>query len=187
MKKLLFILLLFSCSAYAQNFPGYYVTLKQDTIKCNFILYKKSYNQFDFSIISKKVILLDSEGVKKFKPNEIVCFWINTSETEIFKFVSIKGNKKSFFQEIICGKISLYKSYATHPYDGSLAIIPVAMKDNRLIYLNVINKKQRIYELLKDNEHVSEKWKAVEINNWTGSSYDTKEIEIFINEYNNYK
>lgn len=96
----------------------------------------------------------------------------------------MKEDGKQFFQEIVNGKISLYKVYSKHPYDGSLAIIPVAHKDNKLIYLNVANRKKRISNLLIDNPIVSEKWKATKSNAWTDSWFDTTEIEEFIREYN---
>lgn len=184
MKKIMFLLLLISSSLKAQEFSGYYITNVLDTVQCVFVLQKKHKDFFDFSMIAKTVILRDLEGAKKFKPHEINCFVINIPEEGIYKFISLKEDEKQFFHEIIYGKISLYKVYSKHPYDGSLAIIPVAHKDNKLIYLNVVNRKQRISNLLIDNPIVSEKWKATKSNAWTGSWFDTTEIEEFIREYN---
>ena len=151
MKKLVFLLLLISSCLKAETFSGYYVTNTFDTIHCNISLMKKHIDFYDFSRVTKNVNLVDSEGVKTFKPHEIICFTINIPDKGIHKFVSLKEDKKNFFQEIINGKISLYKTYSLHPYDGSLAILPVALKDNKLVYLNVANRKQRVSNLLKDN------------------------------------
>ena len=184
MKKLLFLLLLISSSLKAETFSGYYVTNTFDTIHCNISLIKKHIDFYDFSRVTKNVNLVDSEGIKKFKPQEIICFIIDIPDKGIYKFVSLKEDKKSFFHEIISGKISLYKIYSLHPYDGSLAIIPVAFKENKLVYLNVANRKQRVGNLLKDKSALLEKWKTTTFNAWTGSWFDTTEIEEYIREYN---
>ncbi|NLM68088.1 MAG: hypothetical protein GX180_13090 [Enterococcus sp.] len=145
---------------------------------------KKHTDFYDFSRVTKNVNLVDSEGVKKFKPHEIICFTINIPDKGVQKFVSLKADKIKFFHEIISGKISLYKTYSLHSYDGSLAIIPVALKENKLVYLNVANRKQRISNLLKENPVLLEKWKATTFNAWAGSWFDTTEIEEYFREYN---
>ena len=186
MRKILFLLLLISSSIRAEEFSGYYITNNLDTINCVFVLQKKHIDFYDFSSVTKTVLLRDHEGTKKFKPHEIICFLINMPDKEIYKFVSLKEDKKQFFHEIIRGKISLYKTYSRHPYDRSLAIIPVAHKDNKLVYLNVANRKQRVSNLLEDNPIILEKWKEVKSNTWTGSWFDTTEIEKHIREYNEF-
>ncbi len=186
MKKKLFLLLLISSSLRAETFLGYYVTNNSDTIHCNINLTRKNVDYYDFSKVIKSVNLVDCSGNKKFKPHEIICFVINIPDKGVCKFVSIAENKKTFFHEILSGKISLYKTYSTHPFDGSLAIIPVALKDNKLVYLNVANKKQKISNLLKDNPVILEKWEATTFNAWTDSWFDTTEIEKYIKEYNEF-
>jgi len=186
MKKIFFLLLLISSSLKAEEFSGYYVTNDLDTVRCVFVLQKKHKDFYDFSMVTKTVILRDHEGVKKLKPREIICFAINILNEATYKFVSLKEDKKQFFHEIINGKISLYKIYLRHPYDGSLAIIPIAHKNNELVYLNVANRKQRISNLLKDNPVVLAKWEATKSNAWTSSWFDTTEIEKYIEEYNEF-
>lgn len=186
MKKIFFLLLIISSSLKAENFSGYYVTNNSDTVSCSFVLQKKHKDFYDFSSVSNTVTLGDHEGIKKFKPHEITCFVINIPEDGEYKFVSLRENRKLFFHEIINGKISLYKTYSRHAYDGSLAIIPIAHKNNELVYLNVVNRKKRIANLLKDNSVVLEKWKATESNTLTSSWFDTSEIEKYIREYNEF-
>ena len=177
---------LISSSLKAEEFAGYYVTNNLDTVHCVFVLQKKHGDFYDFSMLTKTVILGDQGGTKKFKPHEIVCFAINIPNEGTYKFVSLKEDKKQFFHEIINGKISLYKTYSRHPYDGSLTILPIAHKDNQLVYLNVVNRKQRVSNLLKDNPVILEKWTATKSNAWTGSWFDTTEIEKYIREYNEF-
>ncbi len=186
MKKIFFFLLIVSSSLKAETFSGYYVTNNSDTIYCNINLTKKTVDYYDFSKVRKSVNLVDSDGEKKFKPHDIVCFAINIPNKETYKFVSLEEDTQQFFCEIISGKISLYKIYLLHPYDGSLATIPIALKDNKLVYLNAINKKQRVSNLLEDNPVVLEKWKATKFNMWTDSHFDTTEIEKCIREYNEF-
>lgn len=184
MWKILVFFFLISTSANAKEFHGYYVTNDSDTVQCVFDLQKKHKDFYDFSMVTKTIHLADVQGAKKFKPLEIVCFVINIPEEGEYKFISLEEDTKQFYQEIIKGKISLYKSYSRHSYDGSLAIIPVARKDKKLVYLNVANRKQRIGNLLADNIQLSERWKATKSNNWSASWFDTTEIEEYIRAYN---
>jgi hypothetical protein len=184
MRAIIFLLLLTSSSLGAEEFSGYYVTNDSDTVQCVFVLPKIHTEYYNFSMVTKTVTLAEFKGAKKFKPHEIICFVINIPGEGRYKFVSLEEDRKQFFHEIIKGKISLYKVYSKHPYDGSLAIIPVAIKDNKLVYLNVVNRKQRISNLLKDKPVLSEKWEATKFNSWTGSWFDTTEIEEIIREYN---
>ncbi len=149
MKRIFFLLLLISSSLRAETFSGYYVTNNLDTIHCNINLIKKHVDHYDFSKVTKSVNLVDNEGKRKFKPHEIICFVINIPNKGVYKFVSLVEDKKKKFHEILSGKISLYKTYSTHSYDGSLAIIPVALKDNKLVYLNVANRKQKNQQLVE--------------------------------------
>jgi len=184
MKKLLCLLLwLINFSLNAQVFSGYYVKNNFDTINCS-ILVRKHRDFYDFSGVTRRVNLFGDEGRKTFRPHEIICFVINIPDEGTYKFVSLQGDRSDFYQVIINGKISLYKTYSRNPYDGSLAIIPVAIKDNKLVYLNVINRKQRVINLINDNPEVLEKWEAKVFNFWTDSIFDTTELEVLIREYN---
>ena len=68
---------LISSSLKAEEFSGYYVTNNLDTVRCVFVLPKKHRDFYDFSMVTKTVILRGQEGAKKFKSYEIVCFAIN--------------------------------------------------------------------------------------------------------------
>ena len=180
MKKVFLLLVLISPYLKAEEFSGYYITNNLDTVNCII-----NINYHNFSKVTKKVNLIDNEGKKKFKPNEINSFVINTRYGEPYKFVSLGVDEKNFYHEIINGKISLYIFYPpTLLYGGPE--IPVALKDNELVFLNAINRKQRVSNLLKDNPVVLEKWEATKFNAWTDSNLDTTEIEKYFREYNEF-
>jgi hypothetical protein len=186
MKYVFFLLLLVASSLRAETFSGYYVTQTSDTIHCSINLKKKHIDFYDFSRVTKIVTLVDNEGVKRFSPHEILCFAINIPDKGIYKFVSLEEDRKSFFHEIVNGKISLYKIYSLNSYDGALVIMPVALKDNKLIYLPAAYRKKRVSNLLEDNPAILEKWETTTFNAWTDPWFDTTEIEKYFKEYNEF-
>jgi len=177
--RILLILILLSSSftLKAGKFIGYYVTNNQDTISCYFNL--ADFDYYDLAGISKKVIIVDNEGVKKFKPHEIICFAIVFSEQEQYKFVSLKEDPKKFYHEIVYGKLSLYKTYSMNLYHGVPSITTVLLKHGMLFTLSGFNTKQAISELLIDNPAILAKWKKTKL----FTDADTK-IETIVREYN---
>lgn len=184
MKKLLFILLLTSNTLCAQDFSGYYITKNSDTIDCTIHLKRRLFYYNDFAQLIESVTLVDFEREKLFYPGDILCFVLNVTNDKAYRFVSIEGDMKRFYHEIIKGRISLYKTYSYNAYDGSLEITPIIMKGNKQFYLGMMNMKPRVAKFIGDNPAIMEKWKATEINLWTTNWSDTSKLEKIINEYN---
>ena len=85
MKKLLvvFVILIFGSKIYGQNYKGYYVTITNDTIKCDFDITEilLDSKKFDPQTVRNKIKVINNNGEKlKFKPNEINSFYISNTK-----------------------------------------------------------------------------------------------------------
>ena len=165
----------------AKEFEIYYVTPAMDTIACENItipsnLFRSSLYHFDY--LGEKIRLVDAEGRKRFKPHDILGFTLTDLESgETFKFISMAGEKRLFYHEVVNGKISLYKTYSNHPYDGSMIIDTHLVKDGVLIpLLGLTGRKAKAATVFEDNPEIAAKWEA--------SKLDYYYLEELVREYN---
>lgn len=135
-KKILFIaIFLCSISSNAQRHSQFYVRHNNDTVQCEII---------NFS--NKKVNVIAHGIPMSLTPKLIKSFSYYTPEG--FKNVTIlKNDKKNFYEENIIGRLSFYKVYTGNQYTG---ILPVMVKNDKIVYLNVLNPRDRIAELISD-------------------------------------
>lgn len=176
---LLSILFLFvSFTINAKEYPGYYITNNSDTIQCTIKRMENTiFGNYVFLGVSRRVLLVDHEGKKTFYPQEIKCFVVMTPDGGSHKFVSLKEDNSYFFNEIIEGKISLYKAYFPHGYDRSQQRHVYIYKDDTLVNLSLIgNRKNRVTPFFQDNPAIAAKWETVK--------FDFDILEELINEYN---
>jgi hypothetical protein len=164
-----FFILIFFCIAcfgyaYAQTpatAPGYYVTMKDDTVTTQIKLPKSLFGSLDFSKLIFKVEVMDSiNGAEKFKPDDIKCFGFVYKE-ENYRFFSkpaITLNNLRFIQPVILGpNTNLYQFqtvdqngaplgvfYTFEKLDGSYTFLSTG-----LINLNKV--KETLKEFYKEN------------------------------------
>lgn len=169
-------------SVVAKECPGYYVTNNLDTIKCKIdisenIFYKGVYN---FHRISEGVKLIDAEGVRKFKPQEIASFVVFVPSGDTCKFVSIQTDNRYFYREMAVGKISMYLKYQTHPYDKGMITECVFLKNNETTELGFMStrrtQREKVNLLLSDNPEVLAKWET--------AKFSIETLQEIIKEYN---
>ncbi|MCG9791027.1 hypothetical protein [Flavobacterium algicola] len=157
--KLLLFSLFLMTNAFSQS--NYYISKSNDTIRCEIIWFT-----------SKKLKVNVNGEDKKFSPKDIMSFNFRGN-----KFVSLMNDYNNFYKEIISGKLSFYNVFGNNAYDGSSIIFPIMVKDDKIVWLNVINPKERIAKLISDCPELYNEW--VE-----GSKYSLKEKEAIVNAYN---
>ncbi|MFV8368626.1 hypothetical protein [Flavobacterium sp. LB2R40] len=165
MKKLLmvFVIIILNFSIYGQNYKGYYVTIKNDTIKCDFDIFVNLFNseKFDPQTVRNKIKIITNNGEKlKFKPNEINSFFISKTNSGDYKFVSI-ANHNYFYHEIIKGKLSYYKVYLNNS-GGALGILIseqlYLLKGGKLVEINPLNLRKGLSKQIVDYPDLNQKW-----------------------------
>ena len=142
---------------FSQSSSDYYISVSNDTVLCKII---------DFS---PKRVYVTVEGVrKKFKPHEIKCVVFSVGN----KFVSLINDKQNFYREVIVGKISFYT------FTAQAANYPVIVKDDKIVWLNVLNPRKRISNFISDCPELLKEWTE-------GTKYTLKDKEAIVIAYNN--
>jgi hypothetical protein len=165
MKKLLivFVIIILSSNIYGQNYKGYYVTIKNDTIKCDFDIFVNLFDskKFDPQTVRNKIKIINNSGDKlKFKPNEIKSFFISNTNSGVYKFVSI-ADHNYFYHEIIKGKLSYYKVYLNNSGGALGSLISeqlYLLKEGKLIEINPLNLRKGLSKQIEDCPDLNQKW-----------------------------
>lgn len=169
-------------SVVANDYEGYYVTNNLDTIKCRIGLSENPFYKgvYLFQRISERVRLIDAEGRKKFRPQEIAGFVLFLPDGDNCKFVSVPTDNRYFYREMASGEITMYFKYMSHPYDRGMITECVLFKNNVPVVLGYMSsrrkQREKINLLLSDKPEVLAKWEAAEF------SLDT--LQEVIKEYN---
>lgn len=185
MKKLLvvFVILIFGSKIYGQNYKGYYVTITNDTIKCDFDITEilLDSKKFDPQTVRNKIKVINNNGEKlKFKPNEINSFYISNTKNGDFKFISIP-NHNYFYHEIIKGKLSYYKVYLNNPGGafGTLASQKIYLyKNEKLTEIDPLFLRKGLSKQIEDYTELNLKW--IDSNKY----YKLNQIEEVVKLYN---
>lgn len=157
--KFLFLLLL-PLFVHSQKFDGYVVNNTNDTIRCKYFIGTHSDNEkIPYpSTVCKKVKILSDKGEKMaFKPSQIKSFFVKGTKDCDLRFVSLEEDDSQFYQELIIGKLSLYKIYFTSLY-GQEFSNGVILKDGKLEKMAGFGIRKRFGELIKDYPELYDKW-----------------------------
>lgn len=158
--RLLSFILLFSLFAQAQKFDGYVVTNTNDTIHCKFFIRTNSIDEkipYPSSVCKKVKILTNKGEEMNFKPSQIKSFFIKGTKDCDLKFVSLREDDDQFYQELIIGKLSLYKIYFTSMY-GQEFSNGVILKEGKLYKIAGFGLRKKFGELIKDYPELYDKW-----------------------------
>lgn len=167
---LLFLLSFLALSAFSQRSGSYYVTHAGDTVDCDIRSYTNLRGKTELSAFSRSITVEGNGGSKKLKPRDIRAFVFVDVDTA-YKFVTIPGGGSRFFHEVVKGKLSFYKLYVP----GNT--LPVMVKGDKVVYLNVIGAKKRLVELIADCPGLLKEWEA-------GEKYTVRNREEIVRAYN---
>jgi hypothetical protein len=167
---LLFLLFFSALSAFCQGSGSYYVTHAGDTVDCDIRSYANLRGKTELSAFSRSITVEGDGGSRKLKPADISAFVFVDVDTA-YKFVTLPGDKSRFFHEVVKGKLSLYKLYVP----GNT--LPVMVKGDKVVYLNVIGARKRIAELIADCPGLLKEWEA-------GERYTVRDREEVVRAYN---
>jgi hypothetical protein len=162
MKNLTLLIFLFiSLNSFSQKYSQFYVTHQNDTIECKII---------NFS--NKKVNVFENGKRKSLKPKTIKSF--SSFNGENYRtFTILKNDKKNFYEENIIGKLSYYRVYVNNSYT-------VMVKEDKIVYLNALNPRKRIAELISDCPSLLKEWNETD-------NFPTKDKKKITEAYNNCK
>ncbi|MGN7986060.1 hypothetical protein ACTJKC_01905 [Pedobacter sp. 22226] len=150
---LLFLLSFLSLSALCQKNGSYYLTHAGDTIDCDIRAYTNLRGRTELSAFSKSITVEGGGETKKLKPRDIRAFVFVDVDTA-YKFVTLPGDGSRFFHEVVKGKLSFYKLYVP----GNT--LPVMVKGDKVVYLNVIGARKRIAGLIADCPGLLKEWEG---------------------------
>lgn len=167
---LLFLLSFLSLSAFCQRNGSYYVTHASDTVDCDIRSYSNLRGKTELSAFSRSITVEGDGGTKKLKPADIMAFVFVDVDTA-YKFVSLPSDGARFFHEVVKGKLSFYKLYVP----GNT--LPVMVKEDKVVYLNVIGARKRIAGLIADCPGLLKEWEA-------GERYTVRDREAVVRTYN---
>lgn len=159
MRFLVFILLL-PLFVHSQKFDGYVVTNTNDTIRCKFFIKTNSADEkipYPSSVCKKVKVLSDKGEEMTFKPSQLKLFFIKGTKDCDLKMVSLKEDDDQFYQELIIGKLSLYKIYFTSMY-GQEFSNGVILKEGKLYKIAGFGTRKKFGELIKDYPELYNKW-----------------------------
>lgn len=164
MKQIFLFSLLFlgNLMSAQKKYDQFYVNNKNDTIKCEII---------NFS--NKRVNVIANGAKMSLSPKLIKSFSSYTSNG-YRTFTILKNDVNNFYEVNIVGKISFYKVYTSNGYNG---ILPVMVKNDKIVYLNVLNPRNRIAELISDCPSLLKDWNETE-------NYKTSDKEKIVKAYN---
>ena len=151
-KTLTIFAVLISIVTNAQKFNGYVVTNANDTINCRFFIKTNPTDEkipYPSSVCKKVKILTDKGEEKAFKPSQLKSFFIKGTKDCDLKFVSLKEDDDQFYQELIVGKLSLYKIYFTSMY-GQEFSNGVILRDRKLYKIAGFGIRKKVGELITD-------------------------------------
>jgi hypothetical protein len=145
-----------------KKYDQFYVNHKNDTIQCEII---------NFS--NKKVNVI-ANGLTMSLTPKLIKYFSSYTSNGYRNFTILKNDVNNFYEENIIGKISFYKVYTSNGYNG---ILPVMVKNDKIVYLNVLNPRKRIAELISDCPSLLKEWNETE-------NYKTSDKEKIVNAYN---
>ena len=180
MKQIFLIfLLLAGLGATSQIRDGYYVKHNGDTVQCK-IKVPQTLSNANYSLLTKKVKIIENKVQRKFTPAEIKLFSFVNAEGKTMKFVALPENKVTFFEEIIKGRLSLYYMHSMHPYDYSVSKIPMMVKDDKIHVFGFASHRRVIGDLITDCPELQNEW-------MNSKKYDriNSDIELLVKDYNN--
>ena len=162
--KLLFLTAFLLCAldVSSQNRLHFYVTHSNDTIDCEMLSYS---NKRIYIAKDGKVVSLNAKKIKAFT------FY---SDHTYHNFVTLKNDKKRFYEEDVVGKLSLYKNYTEYNKDPYFVIV----KDDKIYHISLLNCRSITGKLVADCKPVYDLWLQKKF-----SSYDPS---IIVNLYNYY-
>lgn len=156
-KLLLVVLFFVKFNTFSQSKGDYYISKSNDTIYCKII-----------DLGSTRVYVTVNGIREKFKPSDIKSVVFGNSKN---KFVSLTNDKDRFFREIIVGKLSYYNT------TGLASDYPIMVKEDKIVWLNVLNPRNRISELISDCPELYKEWTE-------GNKYTLKDKETIVSAYN---
>jgi glycosyltransferase involved in cell wall biosynthesis len=164
MKQILLFSLLFlgNLMTAQKKYDQFYVNHRNDTIQCEIINF------------SNKRVNVIANGVKMSLSPKLIKSFSSYNSNGYRNFTILKNDLKNFYEVNIIGKISFYKVYTSNGYNG---ILPVMVKNDKIIYLNVLNPRKRIEELISDCPSLLKEWNETE-------NYKTSDKEKIVNAYN---
>ncbi|HPI45876.1 MAG TPA: hypothetical protein PLH91_11635 [Tenuifilaceae bacterium] len=175
-RKIKFILItlfmFYVVNSYGQYHTGFIVNNYGDTLKCDIFLPNYLNGQINYSTLTKRVTTKTKSGIIQYKPTDIIIAEIQLANNEKLRFASISEDKKHFFQENEIGKLS----YFTLHISSSGFAAPILRKNGKLTYLNVVNKKKRVENLIADYPELC--------NDWISDKYDFTELRKVVKLYN---
>jgi hypothetical protein len=143
---LITFLMFYVVNSFGQYYTGFIVNNSGDILECDIFLPKYLNGQINYSTLTKRVTTKTEAGMIKYKPTDIIIAEIQLANNDKLRFVSIPEDKKQFFQENAIGKLS----YFTLHISSSGFAAPILRKNGKLTYLNVVNKKKRVENLIAD-------------------------------------
>lgn len=179
MRILTFLAVLISLVGSAQKFNGYVVTNANDTIHCKFFIKTNPTDEkipYPSSVCKKVKILSDKGEEKAFKPSQLKSFYIKGTKDCDLKFVSLKEDDDQFYQELIIGKLSLYKIYFTSMY-GQEFSNGVILSDGKLYKIAGFGIRKKIGKLITDYPELYNKWMNSE-------EYKLEQFQEIVSLYN---
>ena len=158
----LFIFMSFILNGYSKDFPGFYVTHKNDTVKCNIKLNVNLFNRDRVDPISCKysVSIIEPNGIENnYFPQLIKGFHIeNTAEGEmVFESIIIETKKPFFAQKIVEGDITLYRDYYRDYYNHITHFNFLIKKENQYYSIVPLGFRKKLSKYINDNEEIYRK------------------------------
>lgn len=160
-------------NSFGQFYKGKIINNNGDTISCEIYLPSYLNGQLCYSSLTKTIATITGEGnIKKYRPVEIKKAEIEITNNKKLIFASIPEDRKEFFQENVVGKLSYLTLHISH--SGFPA--PILRKAGKLIYLNVINKRERVADLISDCPELYD--------DWVNRKYDFSQLGKIVEMYN---
>jgi hypothetical protein len=173
----LFLTVSITTNSFGQFHKGFLITKNNDTVTCEIFATSYFNNELNLSSLTKSIVTKNNGERQKYKPIDITGFSITCPVRGKLYFASIPQDKNNFFQVLTSGRISLYNLHISH-LDGSGYPAPILHKNDKLVYLNVINRKKRVENLISDYPRLCEDWK--------NNKYGFNEINEVVLEYNQF-
>jgi len=103
------------------------------------------------SIVEKKVVLLENGKKIKYPASEIKKIEFTDLKNKSRIFVHIPDYQKTLVEQLYDGKISWYRGYYTHGFDGSVQQSDILYKNDIKQVLSIfVNNRKKLKELMAD-------------------------------------
>ncbi|WP_339923702.1 hypothetical protein [uncultured Cyclobacterium sp.] len=165
-------LIFYVFNSFGQYHAGHIINNNGETLKCEIFLPNYLNGQLNYSALTKNITTKTETGIIRYKPTDIKIAEIQLENNDKVRFMSIPEDKKQFLQENEIGKLS----YFTLHISNSGFAAPILRKDGKLTYLNVVNKKKRVENMIADFPKLRE--------DWNNNKYDFTELQNVVKLYN---